>query len=161
MRNYLIAATLFLSSLLTYNNTQAQSNKIGCLDTKIRLQSEQIKQDFVAQGMVVYKDAMLSMDNKEPYPVAIQLTGNEMYQMVFVGSNQATKLFFELFDGNQKKIAEKVVENNGTNNFIIHSFMPPKSDMYLLVVSQKVKGLKQMCGGLSVMKQPMVTTGKQ
>jgi len=128
--------------------------KIGCMDQGIRLQGEQIKHDFKAQGMEMYKDAMLTMMPKEPYPIAVQLTQGTIYQFVFVANKEASKLYFELFDGADTKLVDKVVENKGTNNFIIYSFIPQKTDLYLLVVSQKVKGRKEVCGSFTVMQKP-------
>lgn len=138
----------------------AQRAKVGCLDRSIRVQSEQMKRDFMSQGMTVYKDAMLSMDNRVPYPIAIQLNAGELYQFVFVGNAAANRLYFELFDGSDKKLDEKTVENAQSNNFIIYSFIPQKTDLYLLIVSQKVKKAKQICGSLTVMQKSQAMSGE-
>lgn len=152
MRSFLFT-TSFLLTLLVLSNSSFAQARIGCMDKSIRVQSEQIKRDFKAQGMEVFKDAMLNMQHKEPYPVAIQLNAQQLYQFVFVGSSTATKLYFELFDGSDKKLAEKIVENTGSHNMIVYSFIPQRTDLYLLVVSQKVKGDKQICGSLTVMQK--------
>lgn len=152
MRTNILLTTILLLTV-TCSTAFAQQPKIGCVDKSIRLQGEQMKHDFKAQGMEVYKDAMLGMDAKEPYPIAVQLNAQQQYQFIFVGNGNATKLFFELYDGADTKLEERVVENNGGNNFIIYSFTPQKTDLYLVVLSQKVKGKGQVCGSFSVMKK--------
>ncbi|MCB9046197.1 MAG: hypothetical protein H6550_08650 [Chitinophagales bacterium] len=147
---------IIASLLLTVAAAQtgyAQMAKVGCMDQGIRVQGEQIKHDFKAQGMEIYKDAMLTMSSKDPYPIAVQLTQGTLYQFVFVGNKDASKLYFELFDGADTKLVDKVVENKGSNNFMIYSFIPQKTDLYLLIVSQKVKGNREVCGSFTVMQK--------
>lgn len=154
MRSFFLNTVLLLSILFAADNAYAQQRpQIGCVDKSVRVQVEQMKHDFVAQGMEVYKDAMLGMKDREPYPIAIQLNANELYQFIYVGCNQASKILFELFDGTDKKLAEKKVVNKGTNNFMIYSFKPEKTDIYLVVLSQRVKGKKQFCGSFTIMKK--------
>jgi hypothetical protein len=152
MRNFIYTLIVLPVAFLCNTNTYAQA-KIGCVDKGIRLQGEQLKHDFKAQGMEVYKDAMLGMLPKDPYPVAVQLNAKEPYQFVFVGSRSASKIYFELFDGNDKKIGEKVLDNPAQNNSVIYSFIPPKNDVYLVVLSQKAKGKTEVCGSFSVMQK--------
>lgn len=161
MRNFIsFSAFLILLTAASFS-THAQRAKVGCMDKTIRVQSEQIKRDFLSQGLQVYKDAMLSMDNREPYPVAIQLNAGQLYQFVFVGNAAANRLYFELFDGNDKKLAEKTLEKAESNKYIIYSFIPQKTDIYLLVLSQKVKKGKEICGSLTVMQKPEAAEGNQ
>lgn len=144
---------LLLLLVTIAGNAAAQQAKIGCMDKSIRLQGEQMKHDFKAQGMEIYKDAMLTMTPKQPYPIAIQLMEKELYQFIFVGSNNGGKLYFELFDGGDNKIGEKKVEVTKKNNYVIYSFIPQKTDLYLVVVSQKGKGKNDVCGSFTVMQK--------
>lgn len=157
----LLLPTFLLMILSFFSEQSIAQARIGCMDKSIRVQCEQIKSDFRAQGMETYKDAMLNMENKQPYPVAIQLEAQQLYQFVFVGNDNANRLYFELFDGNDKKLAEEVKDNSGSNNFIVYSFIPQKTDVYLLVVSQKVKKAKDICGSLTVMQKAQQAATKQ
>lgn len=134
-------------------DAQAQQPKIGCVDKAVRLQAEQLKHDLKVQGQEVYKDAMIGMTNMEPYPVAVQLEARELYQLIFVANANASKIYFELYDGTDKKIGEKKIDNKGNNNFVVYSFMPQKTDMYLVVLTQKVKGKKEICGSFSITRK--------
>lgn len=146
--------TIFLLYIVTFSiiasQASAQQAKIGCMDKDVRIQAEQLKHDLKEQGQEVFKDAMIGMTSMEPYPVAVQLEARELYQLVFVANSSASKIYFELYDGSDKKIGEKKIDNNGRNNFVVYSFMPQKTDLYLVVLTQKVKGKKQICGSFSI-----------
>ena len=129
----------------------AQQPAVGCMDRAIRIQAEQAKQNFIKQGMKVYKEAMIGMEPNEPYPIAVQLTQGQLYQVVFVGSLSATKIRFELLDGKDKTIDQKVLDRPVENNMIIYSFVPEKTDMYMLMLTQKVR--KQTCGSIAIFEK--------
>lgn len=152
MRNIFFLTSFIILSFFAGTSATAQA-RIGCVDKSMRIQAEDFKSGFEAQGMVAYKDAMLSMMPKQPYPIAIQLSAKEIYQFIFVGNHNSDKLYFELYDGNDKKLAEKVIDNEVGKNFILYSFIPEKSDLYLVVVSQKVKGKREVCGSFTIMKK--------
>lgn len=149
-----IISLLFLSAVFTSAipaNAQQQPN-IGCMDKTLRLQAEQIKQDLKAQGMSVYKDAMVSMESREPFPIAVQLTKGQMYQMVFVGSKEASRLTFELYDGQDNKIDQKELDDPADANYVIYPFIPDKTDVYLVVLTQKLKS-KTLCSSFCILQK--------
>jgi hypothetical protein len=145
----ILFSALLLSAVST-GYAQEQS-RIGCMDKAIRMQAEQAKQDFIKQGMKVYKEAMISMESLEPFPIAVQLTKGELYQIVYIGSMSASKMRFELLDGADKKIDERTQAKPIENNAIIYSFVPDKSDVYLLMLTQKTK--RPMCGSIAIMQK--------
>lgn len=145
---------LILTILISATNSYAQRDQLGCMDKSIRVQAEQFKRDFKAQGLEVFKDAMITMTPKEPTAVAVQLNAGQLYQLVYIGSNKASKIYFELFDGQDNKIAEKKLDKPTDNNFLVYSFIPQKSDVYLLVLTQKIKGNKNVCGSFTIMQKP-------
>ncbi len=143
-----IASFLFLLT-----DAYAQQARVGCVNKSMRVQAEQMKHDFKAQGMEVYKDAMLSMAPGQPAPIAIQLTEKQLYQFILVGDGNASKIYFELYDGKDNKLAEKTIKKGDNTNFIIYSFVPQKSDIYLVVLTQKVKGKADVCGSFTIMQK--------
>lgn len=157
MRNILYIVPL----VFLFSTAAAQQARVGCVDKSMRVQAEQMKHDFKAQGMEVYKDAMLSMKSNEPYPIAIQLKEKELYQFILVGDYDANKIYFELFDGKDNKLAEKVIKKGDKTNFIIYSFIPSKSDIYLVVLTQKTRGNADVCGSFTVMQKASATTNGQ
>ena len=138
--------------VFSYSMSDAQIiPALGCNDHGIRLQAEQIKQDFKTQGLEVYKDAMIEMESKQPYPIAVQLIKGTLYQMVYIGSKEAKRISLEIYDGDDKKIDERVLKNPAINNFIVYSFVPEKTDLYLVILTQS-KGTQNICGSFSIMQ---------
>ena len=138
-------------SLLIATTAIAQKPAVGCMDRAIRIQAEQTKQNLIKQGLEVYKEAMIGMDPNTPYPIAVELTQGVLYQIVNVGSLSATKIRFELLDGKDKRIDEKVLDRPVENNMVIYSFIPEKSDMYMLMLTQKVR--KSTCGSIAILQK--------
>lgn len=152
MRKHFIILNILACLTLAFNAANGQIlPSLGCNDKSIRLQSEQYKQDFKAQGQEVYRDAMVNMESRQPTPVAIQLNKGVLYQMIFVGSRDANKISFELFDGEDRKIDEKSLKNPEMTNFIVYSFVPEKTDLYLVILTQ-VKGTQSLCGSFTIMQ---------
>lgn len=151
MRNKLLALGFVTITFFSAQSAIAQAN-IGCMDKSIRLQSEQIKTNFKQQGLTVFKDAMISMESKQPFPVAVQLNKGILYQLVFIGNRQASGLTFELFDGKDNKIGEQSADDPNKNNYIIYSFVPEKTDLYLIVLTQKIKQ-KSVCSSFSILEK--------
>lgn len=150
-----IASFLFL-----YCNARAQQPRVGCVNKSMRVQAEQMKHDFKAQGMEVYKDAMLGMRPGEPAPVAVQLVERQMYQFVIIGDANASKMYFELYDGQDNKLVEKTIKKADETNFIIYSFVPQKTDLYLVVLTQKIKGDAEVCGSFTIMQKATTANSK-
>jgi hypothetical protein len=147
IRTFLLSAILVAGAIAG----NAQPN-VGCNDKAMRLEAAQLKENFKIQGMDLYRDAMLTMQSQEPSPVAVQLEKGKMYQMIFVGSHYASKMNFELFDGNDKRIDKVEVPDPKQKNYIVYSFVPEKSDVYLVVLSQKYKS-KSFCGSFTIMEK--------
>ena len=152
---------IFIVSFLFFCcNAHAQQPRIGCVNKSMRVQAEQMKHDFKAQGMEVYKDAMLGMRPGEPAPIAVQLVERQMYQFVIIGDANASKIFFELYDGQDNKLVEKTIKKIDETNFIIYSFVPQKTDIYLVVLTQKIKGDAEVCGSFTIMQKATATNSK-
>lgn len=157
LKRIVLCLTILISAA---SISYAQQTRVGCMDKDIRVQVEQIKHDFKAQNMEVYKDAMLSMTPKEPSAIGVQLNKGQLYQFIYVCSKSATKAYFELFDGSQKKIGDKTIASPSDKNYLIYSFIPATTDVYLIVLNQKTKGASflkggsnEVCGGFSIMQQ--------
>ncbi|MGN6569299.1 MAG: hypothetical protein ACTHJ0_15170 [Flavipsychrobacter sp.] len=149
-----IAILIAILSFAFVCKAQQQPN-IGCVDKVIKLQAEDLKQTFMKQDMVVYRDAMMSMESQTPFPVAVQLNKGQLYQFIFVGSRESAKITMELFDGDDKKLEQRTAgatSSNPNGNYIIYSFIPEKTDLYLIVLTQKLKN-RTMCGSFTIMQK--------
>jgi hypothetical protein len=139
----------FIAILFISLNANAQTDALGCIDKDMRVQAEGLKQSFIKQGLTVYKDAQFTMESQQPMPIAVEMVKGRIYQMIFVGSTQALRLSVELFDGNHKKVTVKQT-GKGDPNFIVYSFIPDKTDSYLIILNEKVKS-RTACGSFTLL----------
>lgn len=138
--------------LLCAHLAPAQKPGVGCIDKSIRLQADEIKHHYTDQGFAVYRDAMVNMESQTPFPVMVQLERNQMYQIVFVGHPAVYRIKMELFDGNDTKLDEQfAIRSKGQPNYVLYTFVPQRSDTYLLTFTQKLKN-EDMCGSLCILK---------
>lgn len=152
--------TLFLLGIVALFNTNTFAQpSLGCNDRAIRVQAEQIKQGLKEQGMTVYRDAMIGMESQQPYPIAVQLEKGKMYQMLYVGNNSSARLDFELFDEKDNKLDSKTLSDPAQTNYLLYSFVPEKTDIYLVVLTQKIKR-GSVCGSFSIMEKANETDKK-
>ncbi len=155
-RNLFFLLTLILLVSASVAQVAAQKKApeqpVGCIDANLRLQADEIKQHYTAQGFKVYRDAMINMSSMEPFPVMVQLTGGQLYQIIFVGQAAATNHKMVLYDGNDKAIGEKSItrgQGDGPTNFLIYEFVPGRTDMYLLTFMTRLKN-KDFCGSVCI-----------
>lgn len=127
----------------------AQSEGLGCIDKDMRVQAEGLKASFTNQGLTLFKDAMVTMESQQPMPVAIQMVKGRIYQMIFLGTSNATKMTMEIMDGDHKLLARKETQKGGSQS-IVYSFIPERTDEYLVVLYQKFKG-RSACGSFTLM----------
>lgn len=152
MKQYLRFAVLFMALLSLGSSAFSQQTRVGCVDKNIRLQADEIKQHYVQQGFTVFRDAMISMESMSPAPVVVQLTKGQLYQVIFVANENASKMRLEIFNGRDQKIEEKTASRNREQpNFIQFSFIPNQSDNFLFVLMQKWKA-KDVCGSFCILK---------
>lgn len=128
--------------------SQKKSPHEGCMDPNISAQAEGLKAGYLKKGMMVYRESMISMASMEPTPIVVRLVKDQLYQFIFIGSENASKLTFELFDGQDKRIDEKRMRNGN----ILYTFKPNKTDEYLINLYQK-KGMRDLCGYFGILIQ--------
>lgn len=155
MKKGLLAALFLLGT--TVAATAQQQSRIGCVDKAMRLQAEELKQGFTKHGMTVYRDAMVSMTSKEVYPIAVDLRQGELYQMIYIGSREASKIEFELYDAQKQKLDTKKLNDPAETNFLIYSFSPSQSGVYYVGLTQKLKN-RDLCGSFTILQQAKTDT---
>ena len=140
---------------------KAAPPKVGCMDAQIRLQADEIKQHFLAQGMEVFRDAMIGMESQVPYPVMINLQQGQLYQIIYVAHPEATRLFLDVYDGTDRKVKEIMQSyGRGQPTYVSFTFVPETSDMYMFVARQKWKN-NDMCGSFTILKPKAGTKSVQ
>ena len=140
--------TILAISFISFG-AAAQTENLGCIDKDMRMEAEGLKASFIKQGLSVFKDAMITMESQQPVPVAIEMVQGRIYQMVFIGNSSAAKVSLEVMDGNHKQVMQKQ-SGKGGNHYVVYSFIPEKTDVYLVMLYQKFKG-KTACGSFTLL----------
>lgn len=147
----ILLLTVFLSFAAGQSFAQQQPN-LGCIDTSLLKQGMEIKKHYTDQGFIVYRDAMIGMESRIPYPVIMQLKRGDLYVIVFIGNRGARRLDLDLYEPNETVIQKiNVQRNRDQPNYIIHTFSPPYTGEFLAVALQKWKD-KSMCGSFFILK---------
>jgi hypothetical protein len=144
-----IAVVLFTAS---FSRIFAQDQpNVGCIDKAVKLQAEDVKRGFINQGMTVYRDAMIGMESQTPFPIEVKLVQGHLYEFLFIGNTDAN-IKLELYDGEDQNIGTRSLAKGESPGYIIYSFTPAKTDMYLLMLTQKLKH-ETMCGSFTIMEK--------
>lgn len=145
-------AALFVFLLAFAAGSHAQQPNVGCIDKNLRLQADEIKQHYVQQGFTVYRDAMVGMQSMSPFPIVVQMSKGQLYQIIFVANQNASKQSIDIYNGRDQKIDEKkATRNREQPNYIQFTFIPEQTDNYLFVLMQKWKA-KDICGSFTILK---------
>lgn len=153
MKNIIIVSAIVMSSLFIAGNALAQQPKIGCVDKMIVQRAEVAKASFTKQGMKVYKSAMISMTDQESFPIEVQLDKGKTYQILFIGDEESQKITAELYGNKNKMIERKKLSQGDEPGYISFNFSPEKTDIYLLMVTQKQKHNRNMCGNVTILEE--------
>ncbi len=128
---------------------------VGCQDPVLRAQADDIKKHFTEQGFKVYRDAMISMESMQPFPIMVQLQKGQLYQIIFVGQQAASNHRMVMYDGNDRKVDEKFIYKRGgkdggaPTNYLIYEYVPERTDTYLFEFLTRLKN-KQFCGSVCI-----------
>ena len=140
-------------SLATSARAQDPRQPVGCIDPTVRLQADAIKQHYVKQGFKVYRDAMINMESMVPFPIMVQLSRGQLYEIVFVGNPRATNHRMMVYDSNDRKFDEKFTSRrNGDEaaNYIIYEFTPERTDAFVFEFMTRLKN-ENFCGSVCIL----------
>ncbi len=156
MKSRLLFITIlaFLFSL----QTKAQDDVIRqtpCSDPGILHQADSIKQELIAQGFVVVKEASMTMESEYEMPVIVPLTQGSWYQFVFIGDITSKLYEVRMFDWDEKQVVyEKKRWGDVDGNVISYSYIPQFSEYHMIKPVQVSGNKKKMlCGYVMLLKK--------
>ena len=141
-----------ISTLLTFS-AHAQQNVAGCSDNAVHTQLVTVDQTLEQQGFSLIQFKMMSMPSGAYVPVDVTLEQGKMYQINFIASQQFSQYTFTILDKDKNKtVDKKVKQKDGVSNQLTESFAAPYTGRYIIILTQKVKGKSEACGGFSILK---------
>jgi hypothetical protein len=145
---FILVSTLLGSLKLLAQNSESMT---GCKNLLISQQVAELKEEFKEQGFEVINDAMFELNSRTNFPIIYKLQKSEFYQIIFVASDDASKMKLELIDPDENILLSKELRPiQHTTNVISFNFSPISSDSYTFLLSQIIK--KGSCVSFTIMK---------
>ena len=130
----------------------AQTKTQTCNDTKLHSELVETDNAFEQQGFKLIQYKTLTMPSGDYMPIYITLEQGKMYQFNFIANQDYNQYTFTLLDQDKKKLIDDKIKSKDHKNKFTKSFTAPYSGNYVVILTQKVKGQDQACGGFSVLK---------
>jgi len=148
MKSFLLVLFIALNcSVLSY----AQDN--ACNDKQLHSELVTLNQNFEKQGFSVQQFSTMDMPEKAYVPITVSMKQGKMYQINFLANPDFQNYSMVLIDKDKKELIKiKVKSKNTEEHFTSKSFVAPYTGSYWLILTQKVKGEKSACGGLSILE---------
>lgn len=132
---------------------QQQQNVVGCSDRTVHAELVSLDKSLEQQGFSLLQFKLMSMPSGAYVPVEATMEQGKMYQINFVASKSYQQYTFTIIDQDRKKIVhKKIKQKEGSSNQLTESFAAPYSGNFIIVLTQKVKGQDEACGGFSILK---------
>lgn len=143
--------TTALSSFCYAQNT-ALNNAPQCDDKKVHADLVDLDNTFENQGFKLIQYKTLTMPSGNYMPIYVSLEQGKMYQFNFVVNHDYNQYTFALIDQDKQKLIDEKIKSKDHNNRLTKSFTAPYTGNYVVILTQKVKGQSEACGGFSVLK---------
>lgn len=147
--------TLLLASAVSFPSfaQDQQQNVSACSDNVMHSELVSLDNSLEQQGFRLEQFKLMNMPSGSYVPVAMHMEAGAMYQINFLASKNYQQYHLTIIDKDRQKLVDKKVkQKSGDHHYVSQSFVAPYSGNFIIVLSQKVKGQREACGGLSVLK---------
>lgn len=145
----------FIFPLLCSGSLMAQEQQevARCTDKEMHAQLVSVDDEYEEKGYEVIQFNLMSMPSGSFVPVAIQVEQGRQYQVYFLADQRFQQYSFALIDKDRNKLVDKRVKHKASSEAILaHNFKASYTGTVWLVLSLKVKGQAEACGGVSILK---------
>lgn len=148
MRSLFILIICLLGAKLS---ATAQKTEVpGCMDAYVQGQLVKVNNKAEKDQYRIHTSKNVLMPNGGLQPVTIEVKKGKQYVINFVPNVQGRRIRLTIMDNNKNKI----FSDKGSKGVILsHTFTAQYDGYYYIFVSQKVKGVKEVCGGISVLEK--------
>jgi hypothetical protein len=151
-----LTPVIILLIFLNFQNTHAQEviRQQSCQDSLIRRQVDSLKNFYTNDGFTLLKEASMSMQSEYEMPVIMPLTQGTWYQFIFIGDYSSKLYEVRMFDWNEKQVVfQQKRWGDVDGNIISYSYIPNKSEFYMMRPVQVNKKKKNLCGYVMLFKK--------
>lgn len=159
MKNLFLA---FLTVLL-FTSINAYSQDVirqrSCDDPFIMRQADSLKTLYAKDGLVLVKEASMTMESEYEMPVVVPLTQGTWYQFVFIGEYTSRLYEVRMFDWNEKQVVfQQKKWGDVDGNIISFGYVAAQSEFHMmkpLQINKDKKKKKNLCGYVMLFKKSM------
>jgi len=128
--------------------------RAACYDETIAKQVDSVKQEMAKQGFSVVKEASMAMESEYEMVVLVPLSGNNLYQFVFIGDVGSKLYEVRMYNSEEEQVIyQKKMWGDVDGNVISFPYLPKASEFYAIRPLQVNKKKKQLCGYVMLLKK--------
>ncbi|MFT4060757.1 MAG: hypothetical protein QM642_00200 [Edaphocola sp.] len=144
------------AALLIYGSTFSQSKAPvlqPCNNSEVGTEIMALSSSFQQRGFELLQFQTMMMPSGAYFPISMNMEQGRSYEINFVVPQQFHQFNVTIIDKDKKELVNKTVKSKkGGSNKFSQSFAPPYSGIFMVVLSQKIKGGGVACGGVSVLR---------
>jgi len=141
-----------LASAITFASFGQAQNVSICKDNAMNSKLVTLDEEMEQRGFKLVQYQMMNMPSGAFVPVTVKLEKDKMYQFNFLASGNYSQYTVTLVDETHKKWIDQKVKQKDNKAMFSQSFAAPATGNYIVILTQKVKGQNEACGGLSILK---------
>src|SRR5690606_10490351 len=132
---------------LNVNGQEVQ--EVGrCTDSEMHTRLVTMDDELEEKGYNVVHFNLMSMPSGYFVPVPVPVQKGKEYRVFFLANEKYQQYSFALIDENRNKLTDlKVKSKTGQSNEFTHTFKATYTGTIWIVLSQKVRGQQDACGG--------------
>lgn len=158
MKNLLLSFlsfTLLLAALDSHGQDVIRLK--SCNDTMIARQVDSLKAVFHKDGLLLLKEASITMESEYDMPVVVPLTQGTWYQFVFIGDYSSRLYEVRMFDWNEKQVVfQQKKWGDVDGNIVSFGYVAQQSEFHMMrPVQVNKKKKKDLCGYVMLFKKAM------
>ena len=157
MKATVLAGMLMLcASLLTISSRAQEVISLrSCADESISHQVDSVKSLYSKDGMILLKEASITMESEFEMPVVVPLTQGTWYQFVFIGDYTSKLYEVRMFDWDEKQVVfQQKRWGDIDGNIISYGYIPQLSEFHMMKpVQVNKKKKKNLCGYVMLFKK--------
>lgn len=147
----------FFSIIITASGLHSQDiiSAKACSNELITHQVDSIKELYTKEGLVLLKEASITMESEYEMPVVVPLNEGSWYQFVFIGDYTSRLYEVRMYDWNEKQVIFKQNRwGDVDGNIISYTYIPKFSEFHMMKPVQVNKEKKKnLCGYVMLFKR--------
>jgi hypothetical protein len=127
----------------------------SCQDDLISKQVDSLKTAYSKDGLILLKEASITMESEFEMPVIVPLTEGTWYQFVFIGDYTSRLYEVRMYDWSEKQVVYQQKRwGDVDGNIISYTYIPKFSEFHMMKPVQVNKTKKKnLCGYVMLFKK--------